>query len=1048
MIFKKNIAICCLGLGLGFMGIGRANAYGLDAYSIYSQAQKQNHRYFQVLKRYEGVIDLKTRNGDTAYCLALKGDDKGAAEILKKYGANKNHECVKRFNEDKKSYKNTRRVEDKTPERNVRRKKRFIEEDNTDTYLWAGLGVLAVGGGIAALSGSGGGGGSSSGSASNGSINYDKQDEENTLWDIADRRGEFNQEVVSVDKTEFETEEYKKGNFLEVINASEAYSHIYKKDENGNLVGQASDGDWLKTVRVGVLDTGVYGNEDLSGKIGIKYDINRYNNDGTVWGYKDGEAEYYVFKKNGGYYMLIAILGEDGVYGVDATWDENNDNKARAVSLKEIEETCKRLGVEFSEFSVMNGGGGSAPGNDFNPDLTKGYPTWVVEVLGLVHSLSHGTHVSGIIAANKDDDGMHGVAFDNAEIVAASWDMEGDTNYSGVVKDMLNEDVSVFNMSWGYTGTDIFGMIDTSSKERYFETTKKYLKLVDEDLMKSFSSVAKDKAVWVQAAGNESYRSMGFVAEQPVLNAAMGGMDLSDYGYTKTSQYEAPMIVVGAIDPSTATKYATKGKISEFSNNCGYASDYCLVAPGANISSTGAFNDGELYMDGTSMATPVVSGSIALLNGYYPWLNAQNIAYLLLETADDKGDYANQEIYGQGVLDLGAAVTTPIGDVGLPTTSSFDGLYSAGASKIALSSAMQGVMKKALPEKITVFDALNRPFEYDTNKLINTTHSSNANLRNTVSRMALAGKKKTIKDERSGFEFTTTEAMDNGGFINLATAEVVSQTDNGSSRFYYAENSKYDTPDKALNQSSNPYFAMNDAYGAENTMNLSDVSKLKLSIQTGENGLYERDYEQDKHSFDERAYAMSAEYSFNMTDYLEVATLGGMLYENDAVLGMNGVGALGIKDSSTYYMGVKAALNLTDNISIMAAYYRGYTQGADASLLAVSDLQTESFMLAGEYKLNKKDKIGLSLSSPLSVVKGSASFNYATGRDSYSDTIYMNKLTTSLKPEAKEYDVGLYYLGEPKEDVSLSGKIEARFNADGEKGLTDYIGVLGVSSAF
>jgi hypothetical protein len=28
------------------------------------------------------------------------------------------------------------------------------------------------------------------------------------------------------------------------------------------------------------------------------------------------------------------------------------------------------------------------------------------------------------------------------------------------------------------------------------------------------------------------------------------------------------------------------------------------------------------------------------------------------------------------------------------------------------------------------------------------------------------------------------------------------------------------------------------------------------------------------------------------------------------------------------------------------------------------------------------------------------------------------------------------------------GKVEARFNADGEKGLTDYIGIIGVSQAF
>ena len=46
-------------------------------------------------------------------------------------------------------------------------------------------------------------------------------------------------------------------------------------------------------------------------------------------------------------------------------------------------------------------------------------------------------------------------------------------------------------------------------------------------------------------------------------------------------------------------------------------------------------------------------------------------------------------------------------------------------------------------------------------------------------------------------------------------------------------------------------------------------------------------------------------------------------------------------------------------------------------------------MLAGEYKLNKTDKVGLSLSSPLSVVKGRASLMYAGGRDNHSDTIYM-----------------------------------------------------------
>lgn len=45
--------------------------------------------------------------------------------------------------------------------------------------------------------------------------------------------------------------------------------------------------------------------------------------------------------------------------------------------------------------------------------------------------------------------------------------------------------------------------------------------------------------------------------------------------------------------------------------------------------------------------------------GYYPWLSAQNVAYILLETANDQGEYADSAKYGQGALDLEAADTTP-----------------------------------------------------------------------------------------------------------------------------------------------------------------------------------------------------------------------------------------------------------------------------------------------------------------------------------------------------------------------------------------------------
>jgi hypothetical protein len=456
-----------------------------------------------------------------------------------------------------------------------------------------------------------------------------------------------------------------------------------------------------------------------------------------------------------------------------------------------------------------------------------------------------------------------------------------------------------------------------------------------------------------------------------------------------------------------------------------------------------------MLMSGTSQAAPVVSGSIALLKGYYHWLSAQNIAYLLLETADNSGAYANEAIYGQGVLDLEAAVTTPIKDLGLPESADLNSVKSAKLSKVYVGSVMGSSLKKAMPKTITAYDGLMRPFQYSTSNLVDVTHSGSARLKNEVARLALGDSgKKVIKDEKTGFSFSSSESMNSSGNKHLTTAEVERATDNGKTRFYYAENSKYMSSDETLVNNSNPYFSMRDAYGVENTLNLSETSKLKLSLQSGENGLYERDEEQDHHSFDERSYAMNAEYSFNLTDYLEVATLGGMLFEEDAMLGLNGVGGFGIQDSSTYYMGLKAKLDLTNKVSLIAAYYRGYTSGSASSMLAISNLETESFMLAGEYNLNRNHKFGLMLSSPMSVVKGNASIMYASGRDNNSNNAYLKQLKASLKPEAKEYDLGMYYKGKPSEDLSLSGKVEARFNADGEKGVTDYMGVVGAQYVF
>jgi len=1050
-VIKKAVILCiAFFFAESFVVPGCASAYVLTTTEIYKQAHYKNYQFMNWITRYSRAIDVQNRSGDTAYCIALKNKDFDAQQVLKSYGANLNHPCVTKIEEAE------RKAEDfKTENKSVQYSEKEVGvkymPSSGSNYLWWGLGALAVGGGAVAIASSNGGGsvhisqgsveytsgGNENGSKNNNTGDDDAEGENNTGG--SDDGGEDNtgggdddgtettggsssseeentKSLTDVSAAYFKTAEYTKGNYLDAIHAAEAYSIIYKKDENGNLVShQAASDEPLKKVKVGVIDTGVYQHTDLGGKIVGAYDANTYNSKGNAWGVAKGNIHYYVLYENGKYYFFRVNTKSHPV-SVSPYSDLNFDELASKLTS---------YGLVFSDFTLMNGAGQGTPGVS-----DKGFKAGMDNVVtwwNIVSDLHHGTHVAGIIAANKNDSGMHGVAFENAQIYAASWDYN--QSMYPMVKTMVDNEVSVLNNSWGYTESNA--------------ANSSWLFLHDgRNVLSSYAYAASHGVVWVQATGNEGMTEAG-------VQAGIGKLNLSSYGYNGPGQYEVPFVAVTALDVSKATETAPVGRVADYANWCGSAKNYCIAAPGTDIYSTANIENSYVNMEGTSMAAPVVSGSIALLMGYYPYLTGQNIAWLLLETANNTGAYADSTIYGRGVLDLERALQ-PVGILSVASGETLSSLKPVNQSRLHLTGATQKQLAKAMPKDMVAFDVLKRPFKYDMANMVSKTHGSNANLRNEVSHMAMTGAKKVIKDEKTGFSFSSSEAMNKNGQANLSSMEIVKETGDGeSTRFYYAEQSKYATSEDALKPSTNPYLSMRQAYGAENTMKLSESSKLKLSLQTGENGLYERDYEQDRQSFKERSYAINAEYNFNLTDYLELATVGGMLFEEDAMLGMNGEGGFAIRDGSTYYMGIKAALNITPNLSLLMAYYRGYTQGQDTSLMSISDLETESYMMAAEYRLNGRgDKVGLSLSSPLSVVKGKAGFKYASGRDNYSDTVYMQKLTTSLKPAAQEYDLGLYYMGKPKEDFGIMGKVETRFNADGEKGQNDYIGIIGISKSF
>ncbi len=111
-------------------------------------------------------------------------------------------------------------------------------------------------------------------------------------------------------------------------------------------------------------------------------------------------------------------------------------------------------------------------------------------------------------------------------------------------------------------------------------------------------------------------------------------------------------VAVGAVDRNnTVTESSGRGP-----SPCGGRPYPDLVAPGTQVRS--AWKDGgRIALRGTSMATPHVTGTVALLRSHRPQLHAAEIEHILNATALDLGPPGPEETYGFGLVDAFRAFT-------------------------------------------------------------------------------------------------------------------------------------------------------------------------------------------------------------------------------------------------------------------------------------------------------------------------------------------------------------------------------------------------------
>ncbi|RNF81701.1 autotransporter domain-containing protein [Montanilutibacter psychrotolerans] len=298
---------------------------------------------------------------------------------------------------------------------------------------------------------------------------------------------------------------------------------------------------------------------------------------------------------------------------------------------------------------------------------------WVDEYLETIAGyqyVTHGTHVAGTMAANRDGNGTHGVAFGSdltsARLFSDSYsDLDtllgiggqsyaigpGSEAVASMYQQMSAQGVRAINHSWGLsqeprTVAEMDALYASDGAADYFST---YI-----------NPSLRDGIIQVWAAGNGNGDIAGIYATLPRWNPELEKYWLSVVNVNRD----------GVLDGSSSI--------------CGQTMNWCVTAPGTDITSTvvggdiegtpqydadGNFvgigvTDGQPefgYGDltGTSMAAPHVTGALALLMERFPYLDNPQIRDILLTTATDLGAVGVDELYGWGLINLRKAIEGP-----------------------------------------------------------------------------------------------------------------------------------------------------------------------------------------------------------------------------------------------------------------------------------------------------------------------------------------------------------------------------------------------------
>lgn len=677
----------------------------------------------------------------------------------------------------------------------------------------------------------------------------------------------------------------------------------------------------------------------------------------------------------------------------------------------------------------------------------------------------HETAVAGVIAATKDSVGMHGVAY-NAKIMSIGFaDINGDltTGDRDGIKYAIDNGAQVINGSYGSSGSVI------SYTAGQIAATLDYAAVSGATLRTNYQNGVNAHVIFVYSTGNDSFADPAVPAAYPYYFQGANPFTVGSAAYTNYEtvnpthvDWSKNFLAVGSVDSGNV--------ISSFSNQCGVAKNWCLVSSGEDIVTTmlgGGYTSNstpgqsDSKVNGTSFSAPNVSGAVAVMLGAFPQLTPERVVRILLNTATDLGAAGVDDVYGYGLVNLNKATDATdtgwtIASVGASTPASF---YSSG---FGLSSAfgnalfrnntslmfLDGYGKdytiplsmvgKNLQDRKTTFDKFTQLGRNDFDNSIKLAAGTNLSFSNAID----DGGIDKIHDQKLA-KFSFQSAVPVGG-ENMDLA--FNYKANLANMLANSGDDKKPENLMASDAYKNPYLSI----AGEN------VSSSVVSYGFGDYSMRMASYVGDERAdnyayrFDNKKSVKGVfdEYTYSSNDKKSSLSLnGGVMVEQNGMLGSETSGAFAIDNSSTYHSGISGKYALAENVSLIANYNLGLTQvsaSSDSIFTNFNNITTNSFAAGVEFAnvKNEGDVFGFAASQPLRVASGSAGLTLPVDVARDDSVLYQNR-NLNLAPSGREFDVESYYHVKFSRDAEFSLNGILRFNPNNDVQASNDATILG-----